>query len=67
MDALRCLVFAVLCGASSLATLTAEDRSPAPGRSGPAAAVPAGIYRADKEDPDSGRMYLILDERRAVL
>jgi len=67
MDAMRCLVFAVLCGGPSLVAVASEGTSPAPGRSDPAAAVPAGIYRSDKEGSDSGRLYLILDERRAVL
>lgn len=64
---MRCLVFAVLCGVPSFATVAAEDPSFAPARSDPAAAVAPGIYRSDKEGPDSGRLYLILDERRAVL
>ena len=67
MDAMRCLVFVVLCGMPTLAAVAAEGTSPAPGRSDPAAAVAPGIYRSDKAGPDSGRLYLILDERRAVL
>jgi hypothetical protein len=65
MDAMRCLVLAVLCGVPSFATVAAEGPSPAPAES--AADVPPGIYRADAKGPDSGRLYLILDERRAVL
>ncbi len=67
MDAMRCLVFVVLCGMPTLAAVAAEGTSPAPGRSDPAAAVAPGIYRSDKAGSDSGRLYLILDERRAVL
>ena len=65
MDALRRLVLAVLCAAPSFATVAAEDPSPAPAES--VADVTPGIYRSAAKDPDSGRLYLILDERRALL